>query len=92
MTSPIRGGGGTYYPQNQPIYQAGYHHPSILLNQPAYYPRQPQNQAFCAPNNPMNQAYNTQAQGRVPFQDPDEAFKVNSNPPPYSEVVKEQKP
>jgi hypothetical protein len=86
MTSPIRGG-GTYYPPNQPIYQPG---PGYYpQNQPAYFPSQPPNQGYRAAFYPPNQTHNMQT--RVPLQDPDEAFTV-TNPPPYSEIVKEQKP
>ncbi len=90
MTSHIRGGGAYYPPPSQPIYHPG---PNFYpQNQPNYYPPNPPppNQGYRTTNYSMSQSYNMQT--RVPLQDPDEAFKVNSSPPPYSEIVKEQKP
>ncbi len=86
MNAPM-GGGATYYPASQPIYQPAGGYPP----QPGYYPPGPP-----PPPNPMsngnfamNRNYNMQA-ARIPTQDPDEAFKVNS-PPPYEEIVKQQR-
>lgn len=49
---------------------------------------------YVPPNNPgypTQQGFNMQTRTdfvQVPMQDPDEAFKVNNSPPPYSETVK----
>lgn len=98
MNAP--GGGAVYYPAAQPIYQpAGYQPP-----QAGYYPPPQQGGyhgfngsrmgpgGYGPPQNSfaMTTNYNMQS-SRLPTQDPEEAFKVNS-PPPYEEIVKQQKP